>query len=87
MLKTIIEQKKIELEALKSKIPIRDLEKTAGKSNIKVPLFSGALRKPGPQVIAEIKYKSPSHGRFKCREEPEKIAASYVDGGAAAVSV
>ena len=87
MLKTIIEQKKIELEALKSRIPIRDLEIEAGKSDFEGPLFSGALRQPGPQVIAEIKYKSPSHGRFKCREKPETIAASYADGGAAAVSV
>ena len=38
-------------------------------------------------IIAEIKYKSPSHGFFACQRTPEEISGSYSRAGAAALSV
>lgn len=87
MLKTIIDFKKSELSRLKESLPLKELEKVAGKSDLRVPSFSGSLGRPGPRIIAEIKYKSPSHGLFACQGKPEKVAELYSDGGAAALSV
>lgn len=51
-----------------------------------------ALKRPGgepPRVIAEVKLASPSAGELRRREPGivQRIARSYVDAGAAAVSV
>ena len=87
MLKTIIDHKKIELEHLKEACPLEELEAAAAGTGLAVPSFSASISRPGPSVIAEIKYKSPSHGFFACRKGPEIIAESYCEGGAAALSV
>jgi indole-3-glycerol phosphate synthase len=49
--------------------------------------FTDTLTEPGTNIIAEIKYSSPSHGPFACRLKPAEIAAIYRDAGAAAISV
>ncbi len=49
--------------------------------------FKDALTKPGTNIIAEIKYSSPSHGPFACQRPAADIAKIYRDHGAAAVSV
>lgn len=87
MLKTIVDHKKIELEQLKKALPIKELERLAGQVNPGVPSFSDSLGLPGPRIIAEIKYKSPSHGMFACQETPEQVAEGYCSNGAAALSV
>jgi len=51
------------------------------------PSFLAAVRRPGVNIIAEIKYKSPSHGAFLCQDPPVEIAAGYAESGAAAISV
>lgn len=51
------------------------------------PSFAAALRAPGLSVIAEVKRASPSRGRIADIPDPAGLAAAYVDGGAAAVSV
>jgi len=51
------------------------------------PGFSAALPATKTNIIAEIKYRSPSHGPFRCRKPPDEIADSYVENGAAALSV
>jgi len=87
MLETIINAKKREVSQLKSRIPVQELEKTVSKMDLSVPGFSGALSRSGPGIIAEIKYKSPSHGWFACTLEPEEIAGIYAANGADALSV
>lgn len=51
-----------------------------------------ALAAPGPRFIAEVKFASPSEGFLRkpgsaSPEEAARIAAGYVDAGAAAVSI
>ncbi len=49
-----------------------------------------ALSKPGPQVIAEVKFTSPSEGILRKNPSPieaARIAAAYASAGAAAISV
>lgn len=45
-----------------------------------------ALRKPGVQVIAEVKRASPSKGALADIPEPAELAAAYEQGGAAVIS-
>lgn len=46
-----------------------------------------SLSQPGMSVIAEIKRASPSRGVFPTNVIPEVVAAEYIAGGAAAISV
>ena len=49
-----------------------------------------ALSRPGPQVIAEVKFVSPSEGVLRKDPSPieaARIAAAYVSAGASAVSI
>lgn len=52
-----------------------------------MPRFKDALTKPGTNIIAEIKYSSPSHGPFACKRPADDVARIYRDHGAAAISV
>ena len=45
------------------------------------------LRRPGVQVIAEVKRRSPSAGTLATIEDPAGLATAYADGGAAVISV
>ena len=52
--------------------------------------LAAALSAPGPNVIAEVKFASPSEGVLRLGAAPNeaaRIAASYAHAGAAAVSV
>lgn len=49
--------------------------------------LQGALARPDVGVIAEIKRASPSRGRFPVEVDPAAVAAEYLGGGAAALSV
>jgi indole-3-glycerol phosphate synthase len=49
--------------------------------------FGAALARPGLQVIAEIKRRSPSRGDLNMTLDPVTQALTYQEGGAAAISV
>jgi indole-3-glycerol phosphate synthase/phosphoribosylanthranilate isomerase len=48
--------------------------------------FTAAVSTPG-SVIAEVKHRSPSHSHFRQTAAPARLAAAYLRGGAAALSV
>ena len=70
----------------KVRLPLGELERHAQDRPAPLSLRS-ALSEPGVAVIAEIKRASPSRGRFPVEIDPALVAASYLDGGAAALSV
>lgn len=51
------------------------------------PSFADALSGPGTAVIAEVKRASPSRGPLAPDLDPAATARTYLEGGAAAVSV
>lgn len=59
-------------------------ERTSGRQ---AHPFRRSLSAPGARIIAEIKSASPSAGVILENPPVAKIAASYADGGAAAISV
>ena len=86
ILDTILSRTINDVEERKSARPLAELEHIADQRPATVSLFQ-ALAQPGMAVIAEIKRASPSRGRFAAAVEPESVAAEYIAGGAAAISV
>jgi indole-3-glycerol phosphate synthase len=85
MLDQIVTSKKQELIQTKESVP---LEKLLGRIPEEPPVsLKSALAKPGVNIIAEIKYKSPSHGEFACQLPCLDLAGIYSENGAAALSV
>jgi len=85
MLDRIVETKRNEIRERSQEVPLGHL---MGRiSGDPLPLLTSALRREGLNLIAEIKYRSPSHGPFVCQDPPETIAAGYCRHGAAALSI
>jgi indole-3-glycerol phosphate synthase len=85
MLDQILLTKRNEVAARQAELPLRTLLDRINES--KKPDFIASVRQPGYNIIAEIKYQSPSRGSFKCRYPPRDVAAIYQESGAAALSV
>ncbi len=86
LLESIVAHKRNELAMWKAAVPQAHLEKTAIRQA--PPLdFAAALRQPGVSLIAEIKRASPSKGLLRPELDPGQLAMTYVEGGAAAISV
>ncbi len=49
--------------------------------------FTEAFQKPGPQIIAEVKFRSPSQGSLAKLTNPVEVAGQYLSAGACALSV
>jgi len=90
ILARILASKRDEVAAGKRARPAGDLE-VAARSAVPARDFEGALRAKiaagRPAVIAEIKKASPSRGVLRADFDPAAIAASFVQGGAACLSV
>lgn len=85
MLNEILNYKRQETAKRKEQHPIGTLLDKAREET--PPSFSEALSRDGLNIIAEIKYKSPSHGPFRCQKPPEEVAEAYIQNGAAALSI
>lgn len=90
ILRKIVDRKWEEIDERKRTVSIDDLKAMAGDQPT-ARGFAEALRtriEAGkPAVIAEIKKASPSKGILRDPFEPEAIAESYEQGGAACLSV
>ncbi|MBA3450207.1 MAG: indole-3-glycerol-phosphate synthase TrpC, partial [Chloroflexia bacterium] len=75
-----------DLALRREEIPIGDLVTTAMDVEPALSLRVG-LDQPGMSVIAEIKRASPSRGVFPVEVDASAVAAEYISGGAAAISV
>jgi indole-3-glycerol phosphate synthase len=94
LLDSIIAHKRKELAMWKAAVPQAHLEKAAAQQV--PPLdFAAALRctepaegqQSGVSLIAEVKRASPSRGLLRPELDPGQLAVTYVEGGAAAISV
>jgi indole-3-glycerol phosphate synthase len=84
-LERILAHKRLEIEERFAACDMANLRRLAERrSHLSL---ADALERPGVQVIAEIKRKSPSKGEFRAYLDPVELAAAYSAGGAAAVSV
>ena len=90
ILRKIVNRKWEEIDERKPRVSIADLKAMAG-DQAPARGFANALRTridaQRPAVIAEIKKASPSKGILRDPFEPERIAESYEQGGAACLSV
>ncbi|HCP23032.1 MAG: indole-3-glycerol phosphate synthase TrpC [SAR202 cluster bacterium] len=85
ILDEIVAAKRVELAESKDRIPLAALESEVGYQARPLNL-SGALLGGGVRLIAEVKKASPSRGLLLPDFDHLKLAETYVNNGAAAVS-
>ncbi len=86
MLDEIIAKKREDVERRKKILPLAHLEKRIAQQ--KPPLdFAFALKGKKIRLIAEVKQASPSRGTLCTHFNPTKLAITYAQGGANAISV
>ena len=86
VLDRILAQTSHDLADRKSTTPVAELERMVAERPAPSSLAE-AIGVPGVSVIAEVKRGSPSRGIFAVNVDVAGITASYVEGGAAAISV
>ena len=86
ILDEIVTAKRGELERQRSEVPLEALERRMAA--LPRPLnFSGALLGDKVRLIGEVKKASPSRGLLRPDFHPVQLASTYVENGAAAISV
>jgi indole-3-glycerol phosphate synthase len=91
VLERILESTRVQLDARKRDLPLKDLEYQAfaiggGMRDSPRP-FRVALQEPGIAVIAEFKRRSPSAGMLRQAPDLHELLGAYERGGASALSV
>lgn len=96
ILERILEVKRGEVEALRSKVPLAELARRGADQppprgfaralDPTVPLSPGEAPR-AHRVIAEVKKASPSKGVIRADFDPVAIARAYARGGASALSI
>jgi indole-3-glycerol phosphate synthase len=88
ILEEIVWYKETEVEQMREKLPLRELQKKA-LSAPPTRDFVAALKqgKTKPALIAEVKKASPSKGVLRADFDPVEIAKAYEAGGASCLSV
>ena len=84
ILDQIIVRKRAELVAEQALQPVAEFDEVPRPAR---RAFRGALQQRRPAIISEIKKASPSAGVIAAEFDPARIAKSYEQGGAAALSV
>ena len=88
VLEAIVSATRRAVEEKQQQCSVRDLERLAAERIPRAEAFLAALaRANGYNVIAECKWRSPSHGLLRAEYDPEALASAYVSGGASALSV
>lgn len=87
ILDTIIDHKQKELAAEQAQVPLTRLEKEVDHLPPTQDFRSAIAGSGTVKLIAEVKKKSPSKGIIREDFDPVSIAKTYVENGAAAISV
>lgn len=87
ILSKIINEKRNEVEKLRSRMPLEKLKGLANKIYLKSSFKRNISRPHHMNLIAELKKASPSRGIIRGDFNPLKIALTYQANGAGAISV
>jgi indole-3-glycerol phosphate synthase len=82
----IVAEKLKELEQRQKVVPLTELRKAIMERPMP-PDLAAALKGDSLSLIAEVKRASPSRGVIRADLDPVKLASTYAQGGAAAISV
>ena len=85
MIDQILAAKQQELSQSKARRSLEEIVCRIGKEG--PPSFYASITASGVNIIAEIKYRSPSQGSFPCQLSPQDLARIYTENEAVAVSV
>lgn len=89
ILEQIVQSKRLEVADRRTKVPIEQLQETITTLGRPRNFFHALTQAPGKamNVIAEVKKASPSAGVIRADFDPVRIAQSYADAGADALSI